>query len=243
MNHKTDLTLSQPAAGDLILRRELGDARAELRSLEATYPANGPYANYLDRETRHLRTVIYRLEQRLHLAREPSRTSIRRESLIDTAFLWKEYVGRCGCRFDAEQKALDAVVFTQAAGGQTLAIPSKLGGVSRRQPTLAAIRRAQARELWQSLTLTLVRDRGFDEVLAIWWGRLVGTVRAKHVAWLTPLLGTRLVGCYVLQITGGTPGRDTMGCNVAFTGIGQALAAHLNQEVPQEDHVTTAVAA
>ena len=243
MNHDADHLTTRPVAGDLILRRELDDARAELKSLEAAYPANGPYIIYLDRETRHLRTVIYRLEQRLNLVEEPTRPPRRRESLIDTAFLWKEHAMTCGCSFDVEQKALDAAVFTQAAGGQTFAIPSKLEGVSRRQATLAAIRRAQAREPWQALTLTHVRDRGFDEILAIWRGRLVGTVRAKHVPWLRPLLDTGLIGCYVLQITGGVPGRDTMGCNVAFTGIGQALAAYLNREVRREERATTAVAA
>ena len=241
MNHETEHSPTQYVVGDLILRRELDDARAELHSLEAAYPANGPYVVYLDRETRHLRSVIYRLEQRLDLVKEPTRPPRRRESLIDTAFHWKEHALTCGCRFDIEQKVLDAIAFTQATGGRTLAIPSKLDGVARQQPALVSIRRAQLQERWQPLTLD--RDQGFNEILAIWRGCLIGTVRAKHVPWLGPLLDTGLVGCYVLQVTGGVPGRHTMGCNVAFTGVGQALAAYLNRRMHQEEHAATAVAA
>ena len=198
------------------VRYQAGDACLQrVRAVKEDYPDG---AHRVASDSHH--PVIYRMKQHLDLVKETSRSPRRRESLIDTAFLWKEHVLTCRCRFDVEQKALDAVVFTQTAGGQTLAIPSKLEGVSRRQATLSAIRRAQTREPWQSLALTLVRDRGFDEILAIWRGRLVGTVRAKHIPWLRPLLDTGLVGCYVLQITGGTPGRDTMGCNVTFTGVG-----------------------
>ena len=79
MNHEAERTPSRSVAEDLILRRERDDARAELRSLEATYPATGPYAVYLDRESRHLRTVLYRLEQRRNLVKEPDRPPRRKQ--------------------------------------------------------------------------------------------------------------------------------------------------------------------
>ena len=69
MNTQAERTPSRSLAEDLILRRERDHARAELRSLEATYPATGPYAVYLDRASRRLRTV--RLEQPRNLVKEP----------------------------------------------------------------------------------------------------------------------------------------------------------------------------
>ena len=48
-----------------------------------------------------------------------------RESLIDTALLWHEFALSLRARFDVEQKALDAIVFTVAAGGTSLSIPFK----------------------------------------------------------------------------------------------------------------------
>ena len=63
----------------------------------------------------------------------------RAESLIDTAFLWREFAAATGCRFDVEQKALDAIVFTLAAGGTSLAMPSKLEGTARRSRVCPAL--------------------------------------------------------------------------------------------------------
>ncbi len=40
-----------------------------------------------------------------------------------------------------------------------------------------------------------------------------------------PLLQTSRLGAHVIQITGGSR-RRTLGCNVVFTGIRQALDAH-----------------
>ncbi len=75
--------------------------------------------------------------------RPPSRRPVRQalpraESLIDTAFLWREFAA-AGCRFYVEQKALDAIVFTLAAGGMSLAMPSKLEGTARRSRVCPAL--------------------------------------------------------------------------------------------------------
>ncbi len=73
-------------------------------------------------------------------SRRPARPALpRAESLIDTAFLWREFASAAGCRFDVEQKALDAIVFTLAAGGMSLAIPSKLEGTARRSRVCPAL--------------------------------------------------------------------------------------------------------
>ncbi len=149
----------------------------------------------------------------------------RAESLIDTAFLWREFASAAGCRFDVEQKATGAIVFTLAAGGTSLAMPSKLEGTARRSHTLEHIRRAQLEAPWQPLTLSLSREDGQHAVLACWNTRLVGHCRPKHLAWLIPLLHTGRLGAHVIQITGGS-GKRTLGCNVVFTGIRQALDAH-----------------
>ncbi len=157
---------------------------------------------------------------------QPARQALpRAESLIDTAFLWREFTSAAGCRFDVEQKALDAIVFTLAAGGTSLAMPSKLEGTARRSHTLENIRRAQLEAPWQPLTLSLSREDGQDVLLACWNTRLVGHCRPKHLAWLMPLLQTSRLGAHVIQITGGSRGR-TLGCNVVFAGIRQALDAH-----------------
>ncbi len=159
-------------------------------------------------------------------SRRPARQALpRAESLIDTAFLWREFASAAGCRFDVEQKATGAIVFTLAAGGTSLAMPSKLEGTARRSHTLENIRRAQLEHPWQPLTLSLSREDGQDVVLACWNTRLVGHCRPKHLAWLIPLLQTSRLGAHVIQITGGS-GKRTLGCNVVFTGIRQALDAH-----------------
>ncbi len=73
-------------------------------------------------------------------SRRPARQALpRAESLIDTAFLWREFASAAGCRFYVEQKALDAIVFTLAAGGTSLAMPSKLEGTARRSRVCPAL--------------------------------------------------------------------------------------------------------
>ncbi len=72
-------------------------------------------------------------------SRRPARQALpRTESLIDTAFLWREFAA-AGCRFDVEQKALDAIVFTLAAGSRSLAMLSKLEGTARRSRVCPAL--------------------------------------------------------------------------------------------------------
>ena len=159
-------------------------------------------------------------------SRRPARQALpRAESLIDTAFLWREFASAIGCRFDVEQKATGAIVFTLAVGGTSLAIPSKLEGTARRADLLLHVRRAGLRQPWQPLTLSLSREDGQDVVLACWNTRLIGHCRPKHLAWLMPLLQTSRLGAHVIQITGGS-GKRTLGCNVVFTGIRQALDAY-----------------
>ncbi|MFB3132863.1 MAG: hypothetical protein ACE10K_10125 [Rhodothermales bacterium] len=161
-----------------------------------------------------------------------------RESLIDTALLWHEFALSLRARFDVEQKALDALVFTVAAGGTSLAIPSKLEGTARRSHTLENIRRAQLERPWQELTLSLSRedgqhaDTGSAVVLACWNTCLVGFARPKHQTWLLPLLETGRLGAHVIQITGGSNHRWSLGCNVVFTGIRQALDAYRRESTP-----------
>lgn len=166
----------------------------------------------------------------MQIAREnktTSRPGHSSESLIDTAFLWRELAYSSGCRFDVEQKALDAILFTLTAGGTTLAIPSKLVGTARRSVSLEALRRAQLREPWPTLTLSLGKDDdGHDAAFAFWRQRLVGYAQPKHLPWLIPLLRTGRLSCYVLATTGGT-GHRSWGCNVVYAGIRAAIDAHL----------------
>ncbi|MCH8962221.1 MAG: hypothetical protein IH820_13110, partial [Bacteroidetes bacterium] len=167
-------------------------------------------------------------------SRRPASPALpRAESLIDTAFLWREFASAAGCRFDVEQKALDAIVFTLAAGGTSLAMPSKLEGTARRSHTLENIRYAQLEHPWQPLTLSFgVNDASHPVVYALWNTRLVGHCRPKHLAWLMPLLQTSRLGAHVIQITGGSNHRWSLGCNVVFTGICQALDAYRRESTP-----------
>ena len=116
-------------------------------------------------------------------SRRPASPALpRAESLIDTAILWREFASAAGCRFDVEKKATGAIVFTLAAGGTSLAMPSKLEGTARRSHTLENIRYAQLEHPWQPLTLSLGADNASHPVVYAFWNtRLVGRCRPKHL--------------------------------------------------------------
>ena len=86
-------------------------------------------------------------------------------NLLDTTFLWKEHAMHSGCRFNAAKKAVDALIFTQAEGGTTFAIPSKLEGTSRAQDTLTKLAERPRFE-----PLQLEHDAECGQVNASWFG-------------------------------------------------------------------------
>ena len=125
------------------------------------------------------------------------------------------------------RKALSACAFSVHHRTGSLAVPSKLLGTSRHQGrlrTLADIQGADA--LWDVLDLDVQDDR----VGVLHGGRPLGEVQSKHLPWVRPLvpfgLGLRLVRVTGTdRARGGHYGRALrLGCNVAITGVGEALA-------------------
>ena len=128
------------------------------------------------------------------------------------------------------QKALSACAFSVHHGTRSLAVPSKLVGTSRHQGPLQEIaRRAAVRGTdapWDALDLDVWDDR----VAVSHDGRPLGEVQFKHLPWVLPLVPhglslrlTRVTGTG--RTAGDRPRRAVrLGCNVAFTGVGGALA-------------------
>ena len=129
----------------------------------------------------------------------------------------------------AWQKAHDALRFSATANARSLAVPSKLAGVLPFQAPLAALAALQppfglrldaVREGDGSATRIVVRVAATAAAGPV-AGATLGVVQAKHVPWLVDLLP---LGAQVrlTRVTGG--GTRTWGANVAFTGVGAALA-------------------
>ena len=104
------------------------------------------------------------------------------------------------------------------AHGVALAVPTKLIGTSAFQPALRALRASRAPA---GLTLRLAVDRGRIAVFA--GERLLGLVQPKH-GWLTPLVAHG-ASAVLLRVTGDPARGHTLGVNVAFTGLGDAIRA------------------
>ena len=104
-----------------------------------------------------------------------------------------------------------------------LALPTKLVGVSAFQPALRAIRASNAPA---GTPLRLAVDRGR---VAVFDGsgpceRLLGLVQPKH-GWLTPLVAHG-ASAVLLRVTGDPARGHTLGVNVAFVGLGDAVRAY-----------------
>lgn len=142
------------------------------------------------------------------------------------------FARRQGVRFDLAEKIREAVTFSAEAGGSTFAFPTKLSGTGKAQEALAAL--AAVPHRFRELTPRVVPDtrpgrEGRDRVALYFGGDRLGSVQDKHLTWLLPMTngdnlhrfaGTGL-GFYVLQVTGGQPGRPTRGLNVVITGAGE----------------------
>lgn len=114
-------------------------------------------------------------------------------------------------------KALSACAFSVHHGTESLAVPSKLVGTSRHQAVLREIARA-ADAPWEPLDLGVTPDGA----CVFYRGALVGEVQPKHAGWVRPLLPFGLV-VRLTRVTGTGGDGYRLGCNVAFTGVGEAL--------------------
>ena len=125
------------------------------------------------------------------------------------------------------RKALSACAFSVHHGTRSLAVPSKLVGTSRHQGLLRGLADLQGGSApWDVLDLDVQDDR----VGVLHGGRPLGEVQAKHLPWVRPLVPFGL-GLRLVRVTGTDRARGDhyrralkLGCNVAITGVGEALA-------------------
>lgn len=135
---------------------------------------------------------------------------------------WRTFASR-RARFNVERKAEQALAFAQQRGARTFAIPTKLEGVGQFQTNLRDVRNMPGLALAE---LEVKADPAEDGALIVCWGGLIlGLIQQKHVGWLRPLLATHRLRFFLLQITGGTEHKPTLGCNVVIAGIPDALEA------------------
>lgn len=126
------------------------------------------------------------------------------------------------CRLNAEAKAYEATTFSLDAGAHTWVIPTKLVGTRRHQAAIRQLELEMQRVRWQLVSLGVAPD---GRIAARWSGMEIGEVQSKH-RWLTPLLETGEVVCYVLCITRNPDAPvDLAGVNVVFVGVEQAIQA------------------
>ena len=127
-------------------------------------------------------------------------------------------------------KAHEALRFSATAGARSLAVPSKLVGVRAFQSSLAALsalrppfglRLDLVREGTGRQTRLVVRVAATAEAGPV-AGATLGAFQAKHRTWLVDLLPLG-VEARLTRVTG-VGSKGLMGCNVAFTGVGAALA-------------------
>ena len=122
------------------------------------------------------------------------------------------------------RKALSACAFSVHHGTRSLAVPSKLVGTSQHQRRLREIA-SDARGTgtsWDALDLDVQDDR----VAVFHRGERLGEVQSKHLPWVLPLVPFGL-GLCLTRVTGtdrASDARYRLGCNVAFVGVGEALA-------------------
>ncbi len=141
--------------------------------------------------------------------------------------------------FDLQEKVRQAQTFSIKADGSSFAIPTKLVGTSKFQPTLAAV--GAVPHTYRKLVARFVPDiragRAGDYRLALYFGGdLLGFVQDKHLPWIEALIPSRdfcMTGVqfYALAVTGGEPGKPTRGLNLIITGTGERAALLLDHAV------------
>ncbi|MEL6704813.1 MAG: DUF6166 domain-containing protein [Bacteroidota bacterium] len=116
-------------------------------------------------------------------------------------------------------KALSSLAFTLQHRAHSLAIPSKLVGVSKHQRTLWDLVRAK-RPFGTELSL----EETGGKLLVSLGEQPLGAVQGKHLAWLRPLIpfGARV---FLVCVTGHEREGYRLGVNIAFGYVGTSVAA------------------
>ena len=112
------------------------------------------------------------------------------------------------------RKALDACAFTVSKEAASLAVPSKLCGVSGHQPALWAMVKESVAP-WAPLDL----DASSEGLAVLYGGEPIGEVQPKHLAGSAPWSrsGSKL---YLARVTGHEKEGYTLGVNVVFGHVG-----------------------
>ncbi len=114
-------------------------------------------------------------------------------------------------------KALQSTAFSVQRHASSFAVPSKLSGTSTHQRALWRLVSDPA-EPWAALTL----DAADGGLSASHDGQTVGMVQSKHLGWVRPLVSFGLT-VHLARVTGHDYEAYTLGCNVVFGHVGDAL--------------------
>lgn len=115
-------------------------------------------------------------------------------------------------------KAFDSLAFSVLHGARSYAVPTKLTGTRSHQRRLWALVR-EGYQPWQRLTLDTTATDGIAVSLD---DEPLGAVQPKHVPWARPLVAFGLT-VHLAKVTGSERDGYTLGVNVVFGGVGQAL--------------------
>jgi hypothetical protein len=165
----------------------------------------------------------------------------RTEAVETGASAFYLFLRTIGVRFDLRRKVEEATEYTLCEGGSTFAVPTKLQGTSKFQPTLAAL--GAIPHKYRKLAARVVPDTragnaGQRRIALHFGGDRLGFLQDKHTPWMLAMLQTTATGqiapgvgvnFYALQVTGGEVGRPTRGLNVVITGAGERAALLLER--------------
>ena len=114
-------------------------------------------------------------------------------------------------------KALTSATFSVLHRASSLAVPSKLAGTSKHQRPLWGLVRDPA-EPWAPLTIEVMPDA----ITASLDDEALGTLQAKHLGWVRPLIPFGLT-VHLGRVTGSETEGYTLGANVVLGHVGRAL--------------------
>ena len=120
-------------------------------------------------------------------------------------------------------KALSSLAYSVHRGARSFAIPSKLIGTRAHQRTLWTLVRDGYRP-FETLTLDTLSTDGVAVLLD---NEPLGSVQPKHVPWARPLVPFGLT-LHLARVTGSERDGYTLGANVVFGGVGDALGRLLD---------------
>jgi|GEM_PF-2002021 len=120
-------------------------------------------------------------------------------------------------------KALDSLAYSVLRGARSFAVPSKLVGTRANQRTLWGLVRDGYRP-FEPLTLDLATTDGIAVALS---DEPLGAVQPKHVPWARPLVSFGLT-VHLAKVTGSERDGYTLGVNIVFGGVGEALGRLLD---------------